>query len=120
MSIRLHHVNVVVPVGGTEKVAGFYADVVGLRQVPKPTEGVSAGGAWFDLDDARQLHLSERDDAVVLEDMHFAVVVDDFDGILERIRGAGAPWWDEPQIFGARRGSTRDPLGNRVEVLEAW
>lgn len=120
MSVRLHHVNVVLPIGGTEKVIGFYTDVLGLRQVPKPTEGVSPGGAWFDIDDTHQLHVSERDDAVMHDDAHFAVLVDDFDAILGRLEKAGAPWKDEPQIFGTRRGSTRDPLGNRIEVIEDW
>jgi hypothetical protein len=50
---------------------------------------------------------------------HFGLVVDDFDGVLRRLRGSGAPWEDQADIFGGRRGFTRDPAGNRVEILEA-
>ena len=51
---------------------------------------------------------------------HFAngTVVDDFDAVLTRLAAAEAPWEDQPQIFGGRRGFTRDPEGNRVEILE--
>jgi catechol 2,3-dioxygenase-like lactoylglutathione lyase family enzyme len=116
--MRIHHVNIVVKPGETEIVAAFYTDVLGLRRVRKPTEGTTMGGAWFDISDAQQLHISERADAVMHDDMHFGLVVDDFDGVLARLEAAGAPWQPQVELFGGRRGSTRDPLGNRVELLE--
>jgi catechol 2,3-dioxygenase-like lactoylglutathione lyase family enzyme len=115
--VRLHHVNVVVPPGATERVVGFYAEVLGLRQVAKPTEGVAQTGAWFDVDDVSQVHVSERDGERHPQ-VHFGLVVDDFDALTARLSAAGAPWEDQPQIFGGRRGFTRDPEGNRVEILE--
>jgi predicted enzyme related to lactoylglutathione lyase len=50
--------------------------------------------------------------------MHFGLVVDDFDDVLSRLAAAGAPWKEQADLFGGRRGSTRDPLGNRIELLE--
>jgi catechol 2,3-dioxygenase-like lactoylglutathione lyase family enzyme len=117
--VRLHHVNLVVLPGQTDQIAGFYADVLGMRQVAKPKEGTTPGGAWFDIDDHHQLHVSERSDAVSHADMHFALVVDDFTAMLARLQAAGAPWTPQADLFGGRRGSTRDPLGNRIELLEA-
>jgi catechol 2,3-dioxygenase-like lactoylglutathione lyase family enzyme len=117
-SLRLHHVNVVVKPGQTRQVFDFYTDVLGLQLTEKPAEGTSPGGAWFDIDDATQLHISERDDALMHDDMHFALVVDDFDGVLARLADAGAEWREQPDLFGGRRGSTRDPVGNRIELLE--
>jgi catechol 2,3-dioxygenase-like lactoylglutathione lyase family enzyme len=116
--MRIHHVNVVVGPGGTDAVVSFYVDILGLRQVEKPTEGVAQSGAWFDINDASQLHVSEREGEVHPQS-HFGLVVDDFDGVLRRLRGSGAPWEDQADIFGGRRGFTRDPAGNRVEILEA-
>ena len=52
------------------------------------------------------------------DDMHFGLVVDDFDAVLARLAAAGAPWKPQADLFGGRRGSTRDPLGNRVELIE--
>ena len=115
---RLHHVNVVVPVGATGNVVSFYAETLGLRQVAKPTEGVAQTGAWFDIDDTgSQVHVSERDGERHPQ-THFGLVVDDFDAVLERLHDVAAPWEDQPPIFGGRRGFTRDPEGNRVEILE--
>jgi catechol 2,3-dioxygenase-like lactoylglutathione lyase family enzyme len=116
--MRLHHVNIVVRPGETDALVGFYTDVLGLRRVDKPSEGTTSGGAWFDIDEGHQLHVSERSDAVMHADMHFALVVDDFDATLRRLDSAGAPWRPQADLFGGRRGSTRDPLGNRVEILE--
>lgn len=116
--LRLHHVNIVVRPGQTDEVAAFYTEVLGLRLTAKPTEGTSAGGAWFDIDDHTQMHISERADAVMHDDMHFALVVDDFDGVLGRLADSGAEWREQPNLFGGRRGSTRDPVGNRIELLE--
>ena len=114
--MRLHHVNVVVPPGGTEDVVPFY-EALGMVRVPKTT-GRSAG-AWFDLPGAAgaQLHVSERPGAVH-PDAHFAVVVDDFDAVLASLRAAGRPWRDAEPQGGARRGHTADPVGNAVEVVE--
>jgi catechol 2,3-dioxygenase-like lactoylglutathione lyase family enzyme len=114
---RLHHVNVVVPPGATARVRSFYTDALGLREVAKPTEGVAQSGAWFDIDDRSQVHVSERDGERHPQ-AHFGLVVDDFDAVIARLAAAGAAWEDQPQIFGGRRGFTRDPEGNRVEILE--
>jgi catechol 2,3-dioxygenase-like lactoylglutathione lyase family enzyme len=116
--VRLHHVNIVVKPGETEQLLSFYTDVLGLRRVDKPTEGTTAGGAWFDINESNQLHISERSDAVMHADMHFGLVVDDFDAVLGRLAAADAPWQAQADLFGGRRGSTRDPLGNRLELLE--
>jgi catechol 2,3-dioxygenase-like lactoylglutathione lyase family enzyme len=117
-AMRLHHVNVVVKPGEAEQILPFYRDVLGLTPTVKPAEGTTAGGAWFDINDSHQLHISERSDAVMHDDMHFGLVVDDFDAVLDRLAAAGAPWKEQADLFGGRRGSTRDPLGNRIELLE--
>jgi catechol 2,3-dioxygenase-like lactoylglutathione lyase family enzyme len=116
--MRLHHVNIVVGPGETEQLIGFYTEVLGFSRIDKPVEGTTPGGAWFDINASNQLHISERSDAVMHEDMHFGLVVDDFDAVIKRLAAAGAPWREQPDLFGGRRGSTKDPLGNRVELLE--
>jgi catechol 2,3-dioxygenase-like lactoylglutathione lyase family enzyme len=115
--MRIHHVNVVVQPGETDSVVSFYVDVLGLRQVAKPTEGVAQSGAWFDVDDRSQVHVSEREGDTHPQS-HFALVVDDFESTLTRLEEVGASWEDQPPIFGGRRGFTRDPAGNRIEILE--
>ena len=110
----LHHVNVVVPPGGTTAAAQFYERVLGLAPLAKPGGG---SGAWLELADGTQVHVSERP-GQPHPDAHFGLVVDGFDAVLERIRAAGAPWTEQESLAGARRGFTRDPAGNRVEVID--
>ncbi len=115
--MRLHHVNVVVPPGQTGAAVEFYDGILGLPRIAKPAEGVAAEGAWFDIAAGTQLHVSERD-GNRHPDPHFGLVVDDFAGVLARLAEAGAPWTEQESLFGGRRGFTRDPAGNRVELLE--
>src|SRR3954453_11594969 len=99
---RLHHVNVVVPPGATARVRSFYVDTLGLREVAKPTEGVAQTGAWFDIDERSRVDVAERDGdrhpQAHSASAHWGLVVDDFDGVLKRLRDADAPWEDQPQI----------------------
>lgn len=113
----IQHVNVVVPPGGTTAAVAFYRDVFGLAPIAKPAV-LDQSGAWLEVAGTQQLHISERDGAP-RPDPHFALVVDDFDVVRRRIDAAGASWHDQEDLFGGRRGYTRDPAGNRVEVLEA-
>jgi catechol 2,3-dioxygenase-like lactoylglutathione lyase family enzyme len=115
---RLHHVNIVVRPEQTSDVVDFYSGVFDLQQIAKPAEGTTGGGAWLAVDDRTQLHVSERPDAGAHPDQHYALVVDDFEGVLVRLRERAAPWVDQADLFGGRRGWTRDPAGNRIEVCE--
>ncbi len=112
----IQHVNVVVPPGGTGGVAAFYAEVFGLTPVDKPG-ALDPAGAWLAVEGHQQIHISERP-GEAHPDAHFALVVDDFAAVRRRIEAAGAPWQDSVDVFGGGRGFTRDPAGNKVEVLE--
>jgi len=100
-----------------DEVAAFYVEVLGLGRIDKPAALAGRGGAWLDIDGFAQVHLSERTGEVP-EDPHFALVVDDFDAVLSRLGWRGAEWTEQEDVFGGRRGFTRDPAGNRVELLE--
>ena len=116
--MRLHHVNVVVPPGRTAAVAPFY-ELLGMTRVAKPTEGVAAEWAWFDLPGGTaQVHVSERD-GERHPAQHFAITVEELDLLVLALRQAGHPWQPGTALFGARRGMTTDPEGNAVELVEA-
>ncbi|MCW2500393.1 MAG: glyoxalase [Frankiales bacterium] len=115
---RLHHVNVLVPPGRTDAVVSFY-ELLGLTRVPKPADGVTAAGAWFDFPDgSTQVHVSERD-GERHPAQHFALAVEDLDDVVLGLRQHGHPWHPGTVLFGARRGMTADPEGNGVELVEA-
>ena len=60
-----------------------------------------------------------RDDPVRLPAGHLAVVVDDYDRTLERLRADGFEPEPRQEHWGAPRSFVRDPAGNRVELMSA-
>lgn len=109
MKIRTHHVNLPVPPGRSAEVAEFYVTVLGLRPAPRPDGG--RPGAWLDVGDGTQVHLSERGGGAH-PDQHVAFVVDDFDAVRQRA-GDEASW----TARGEGRAVLRDPAGNLIEVF---
>jgi hypothetical protein len=43
----IHHVQIACPAGSEEVLRGYYVDVVGLAEVPKPPALAPRGGCWF-------------------------------------------------------------------------
>jgi catechol 2,3-dioxygenase-like lactoylglutathione lyase family enzyme len=61
--LALHHVNVTVPADAEAAAKNFYANILGLEQLPKPT-GTRPSGAWYQIGPI-QLHLSVEKEARV-------------------------------------------------------
>lgn len=115
MGLRgVHHVQVNVRDVG-EAIA-FYTSLGMTVRGDRPDLGVE--GAWLDAGQ-QQVHLllagSPQDVG-----QHFALEVDDLDGIIGTLRGRGFEV-GEPRSLGAglaRQTSTHDPSGNRIELRE--
>jgi catechol 2,3-dioxygenase-like lactoylglutathione lyase family enzyme len=113
--IRLHHVNLTVPPGRSKPIAAFYRDVLGFTSIARPDNERS--GAWLQMDDGTQLHLSEREGAAHPE-QHFALMVDDLSAVRVRLGEAGAGFQPADDVFQTGgRGFTYDPAGNRIELI---
>jgi catechol 2,3-dioxygenase-like lactoylglutathione lyase family enzyme len=113
--LRIDHVQLSIPRGGEPAARAFYATVLGLREVPKPEPMRARGGMWFD----GGLHLGLEDDMRPQQKMHAALVLDDLDAVVERLVAAGFAWTPSDELPGVRRGHTRDPFGNRLELVAA-
>jgi catechol 2,3-dioxygenase-like lactoylglutathione lyase family enzyme len=81
-----------------------------------PPGSLAERAAWVERA-GTQIHLMRRDDAVRLPHGHFAVVVDDYDRRLSRLRSEGFDPEPRPEHWGAPRSFVRDPAGNRVELM---
>jgi catechol 2,3-dioxygenase-like lactoylglutathione lyase family enzyme len=110
VTARTHHVNLPVPAGATDAVARFYVEVLGFAVAPRPESGRT--GAWLDVGDGTQVHLTERDGSAH-PDQHVAFIVDDFDAVEGRAGTAAAEWTSR----GEGRAVVRDPAGNLVELF---
>jgi catechol 2,3-dioxygenase-like lactoylglutathione lyase family enzyme len=112
--VGLDHINVTTPEELLEEVMDFYSGCLGLERIDKPS-GTSASGGWFRAGPA-EIHVS-IDEHNPQKAPHFGLVVSDFSAALERIRAAGCHVEQARPIPGRDRCFTRDPAGNRVELI---
>jgi predicted enzyme related to lactoylglutathione lyase len=112
--VGLHHVQLACPAGSEDALRGFYGELVGLPEIPKPAALAVRGGVWFRAG-AHELHCGVEDGFVPARKAHPALSADDVDGLAEAITQAGGEVHWDANIPGVRRFHTFDPVGNRVE-----
>ncbi len=115
MIVRIDHVQLAMPPGGEERARAFYAGILGLVEIPKPEPMRARGGMWFD----GGIHLGIEEDMRPSTKMHPALVVDDLDALVEKLVAAGYSSKPSDELPGVRRGHTKDPFGNRIELVES-
>ena len=115
--VGIDHVQLAMPPGGEPAARAFYAGVLGLTEVPKPEAMRARGGAWF-RGDGIAIHLGAEPDMRPSAKAHPALVVVGIDAFARALVAGGCEWTEahdgEP---GQRRGHTRDPFGNRIELI---
>lgn len=111
------HVQVTAPRGEEARAKAFYGETLGLEETPKPEALAGRGGAWYRVGDL-QLHLGLEDDFAPARKAHPALLVTDLDAVRARLAAAGCPIAEDVQIPGYRRFETRDPFGNRLELMQ--
>jgi catechol 2,3-dioxygenase-like lactoylglutathione lyase family enzyme len=116
----LDHVQVAAPPGSEDEARGFYGALLGLPELEKPA-ALAADGAWFALGGG-ELHVGVTEAFAPAEKAHPGLrvgTVDALEGLAERLASEGYPVeWDD-RLPGHRRFYTRDPFGNRLELLAA-
>lgn len=113
----IHHVQVAIPAGGEGKARGFYGELLGLSEVPKPANLRGRGGVWFQTGNL-QLHLGVDPDFRAARKAHVAFRVEDLSGIRSRLEAAGCATTDDQPLDGYQRCYVDDPFGNRTELLQ--
>lgn len=108
------HVNVTAPDELMSETITWYRDCLGLKEIEKP-EGTHDAGGWFEAGD-QEVHVS-LDVHNPPKQAHFGLVVDDFAAIVEGLRASGCHIEQAAAIPGRRRCYTRDPAGNRIEIV---
>lgn len=110
------HVQLAMPAGGESAARGFYGDVLGLTEVPKPPPLAERGGAWYE-DGPVRVHLGVDPDFRAARKAHVAFRVDDVGAVVDACRRAGSPVVDDELLPGYDRAYVFDPFGNRIELL---
>jgi len=114
----IEHVQLAMPEGQEDKARSFYSDLLGMPEVPKPTELAKRGGAWFEIGHVK-VHLGVEQDFRAARKAHPAFLVSNIDDFAARLRNAGCDITVDSNLPGFRRFYTNDPFGNRVEFMEA-
>lgn len=104
------------PEGGEPKARRFFVEVLGLREVPKPSQ-LSPSGCWFE-GDGLNLHLGVDPDFRPAKKAHPAFLVDDAKAVRARLEAAGASTKDDKPLAGHDRFFADDPFGNRLEFTQ--
>ena len=110
----VQHVSLEVRRSDVERCVAFY-ERLGFERV-EPPESLADRAAWVQAG-ATQVHLMYVDEPTTLPEGHIAVVVEDYDDVLDALRGAGHEPEPRTQHWGAPRAYVDDPAGNRVELM---
>ena len=112
----LQHVSVEVEPAKVADCVAFYG-LLGFAPVDPPP-ALRERAAWVERA-GTQIHLMRQDQPVVMPHGHLALVVDDYDAALDRLRDAGFDPEPREEHWGAPRSFVHDPAGNRVELMAA-
>jgi catechol 2,3-dioxygenase-like lactoylglutathione lyase family enzyme len=116
---RLQHTSVPMPPGGNERARAFYGDVLGMREIPKPST-LENNLVWFAAnDDGDEVHVFQEENmGTNSAAQHLCLEVDDLEAFRQRLEASGygtrtpEPITNRPRLF------VRDPFDNLVELVE--
>jgi|TARA_R110002110_G_scaffold158059_4_gene355214 catechol 2,3-dioxygenase-like lactoylglutathione lyase family enzyme len=112
--LGIDHVQLATPIGAEVEARGFYVEVLGLVEVPKPAELAKRGGAWFEAGDVR-LHIGGEAPFVPALKAHPALTISNLVEFVEA-RNLDVAW--NTEIEGLTRCHIDDPFGNRIELIQ--
>ena len=117
MTLRaIDHVQLAIPAGGEDAARGFYGDLLGLAEAPKPAELAKRGGCWFESG-ALKVHLGVEESFRPARKAHIAFRVDDVATLTARAQAGGFEVVQDRELPGHDRVFIFDPFGNRLEFL---
>ena len=118
MLLGIDHVQLAIPPGGEAAARQFYIDVLGMTEVPKPEDMRARGGMWLTAGKVA-IHIGIEEGFRPSAKMHPALVVTDLPAMCARLAAAGCEWRAANDLPGTQRGHTKDPFGNRIELIQA-
>jgi catechol 2,3-dioxygenase-like lactoylglutathione lyase family enzyme len=116
--LAIDHVQLAMPPGEESTARHFYADLLGMREIPKPAPLAPRGGCWF-AGGSVQLHLGVEQDFRPARKAHPAIRVVGYAGLLAKLKAAGVEVIDADDIPNVQRSHIFDPFGNRIELIAA-
>jgi len=124
-AFKIDHYSMIVE--DLSKTGDFYQEVLGLQDIPHPSN--AEGFRWFSIDGRSQLHLIGKD--VVAKEknksVHLCLSTADLPAFISYLHKEDIPFWDWPGTPGAvsnredgvQQIYLQDPEGNWVEINNA-
>jgi catechol 2,3-dioxygenase-like lactoylglutathione lyase family enzyme len=112
----IDHVQVAIPKGGEVEAQGFYQDLLGLTEIPKPPSMAARGGAWYEARHIK-VHLGVETPFRPNDKAHVAFLVEDVAALAKRAEEMGYKVKQDQELPAHERAFLYDPFGNRIEVL---
>ena len=118
MIIGLHHAQITIPPGTEEAARDFYVGVLGLAEIAKPASLAGRGGFWFAVG-PHCVHVgTEADIDRLATKAHLAYEVNDLKHWRGVLGARGFAVLEGVPIPGHDRFESRDPFGNRFEMIQ--
>ncbi len=115
-TLALQHVTLEVQPGEIDRSVAFW-ELLGFVRV-EPPAALAETFVWMEHG-GTQIHLERNPSPIVPPHGHTAVVVEDFGGTVERLRGAGFEVAPGRKHWGAPRAKAAAPGGHTVELMAA-
>jgi catechol 2,3-dioxygenase-like lactoylglutathione lyase family enzyme len=115
---HLDHAQLAIPPGSEASCDEFYVDLLGFVALAKPPVLAARGGRWYQREDAT-LHLGVEADFRPAKKAHPALAVEGYDELVSRLVERGLEVVPDEDNPGVRRCYVEDPVGNRLELIDA-
>jgi catechol 2,3-dioxygenase-like lactoylglutathione lyase family enzyme len=116
--VAIDHVQLAMPAGQEAQARAFFAEVLGMTEIPKPAQLAKRGGCWFQ-GGAVQIHLGVEPEFRPAKKAHPALRCKNYDALLTTLADADISVEEVNDIPGVRRCHIHDPFGNRIELVSA-
>ncbi|QED50166.1 VOC family protein [Cytobacillus dafuensis] len=113
----IDHIQLAAPKGCEEQARGFFGNILGLEEIPKPENLLKRGGCWFKCGN-QEIHIGVQEDFLPAKKAHPGFVVENLAVLRNSLTEKGVLIKEEPPIEGRNRFFVDDPFGNRIEFLE--
>jgi len=113
----IDHVQLAMPAGEEDVARQFYSGLLGIPEVPKPTDLARRGGVWFESDRIK-VHLGIDPDFRPARKAHPGLIVADLRTLVRNLQDNGIEVTEAEPLEGYDHVYVADPFGNRIELME--